>query len=72
MSRHDGAFSEVRRASIEELRDIIADLIGYIHGGKSRSDRLVLRIPADPDRDWDLLLSAAITELAELRGENDA
>ena len=60
-----------RRASIQELRDILADLVGYVHGGKTRPDRLVLRVPADPGRDWDLLFSAAIAELAEFRGEPD-
>lgn len=50
--------------TIEEIR---AALFAIHHLAIGKSDRAYMSIPADPDRDADLILLAAIDELEMLR-----
>lgn len=50
--------------TIEEIRDAFHHVHDY---AMRRTDRPYMRIPADPERDADLIVTAAITELEALR-----
>lgn len=55
--------------TIEQIRDAF-HLIHRVATGQS--DRGYMSIPADPERDADLIVAAAIDELEALRAERDA
>ena len=60
-----------QRHSEEKLRNVVRTLCDVIWHGRLKPGDHLWSIPADPDRDFDLILSDAITELVELRAKEN-
>jgi hypothetical protein len=58
---------EFRPRSIEQLRGVVSMLCHFIWFRQTRPGEHMWSIPADPERDFDCVLSDAITELEQLR-----
>jgi hypothetical protein len=60
----------MKQRTEKELRDVVSTLCDVLwNGGKLRPGQHLWSIPADPERDFDIILSDAITELVELRAK---
>jgi hypothetical protein len=59
--------SEIRQRDIGQLRSVLKTLCNFVWNGRLEAGEHLWSIPANPERDFDIILSDAIDELEEQR-----
>lgn len=65
--KHDGEGLPRRRHDVKALREALSRLVDGVWRGGKQMPRPCFSIPADVERDADLMLAAALTEIEALR-----